>query len=115
VTFETPGRAHGWVDSVIEAMRAADPVPGLISHYFHVSVSDTHVLNYAEWTDAAAHRAAVESGLGPIGRHGAGGQHGAAGRHGADGPRFREMPGVVDIAVERCQLYRSLRSHRRVA
>jgi len=109
VTFETPGRAHGWVDSVIEAMRAADPVPGLISNYFHVSVSDTRVLNYAEWTDAAAHRAAVESGLGPIDRHS------ADSWHGADGPRFREMPGVVDIAVERCQLYRSLRSHRRVA
>ncbi|WP_169736765.1 antibiotic biosynthesis monooxygenase [Pseudonocardia spinosispora] len=96
VEFDRPGLARGWVDAVLEAIREAAPVPGLISNYFHVSLDDVRVLNYAEWTDDQAHRAAIDSAGGPIG------EHGTVGR------LFRTMPGVVDIGFDRYQLYRSL-------
>ncbi|MDT0343141.1 nitroreductase/quinone reductase family protein [Streptomyces litchfieldiae] len=89
VEFDGPDRERQqrWVDAVFEALDAeaeAEPHPGGISAHFHVSADGTRVLNYAEWTDEEAHRAALASP--------------------ADSPawrRVRDFPGVVAGEVTR--------------
>ncbi|WP_433274068.1 hypothetical protein ACQPZF_20710 [Actinosynnema sp. CS-041913] len=68
VEFERPGVAEQWVDLVFEALAAEEePHPGGISGHFHISTDGLRVLNYAEWTSAAAHIDAVSRGNGSVG------------------------------------------------
>jgi hypothetical protein len=63
VDFEGPdqGRVREWVDAVFTALDSApDALDGSLSAHFHVGVDGTRALNYAEWTDAAAHLAMLE-------------------------------------------------------
>lgn len=96
IEFDGPGRARDWIDVVIDAVRAVEPVHGLITNHFHISVDDTRVINYTEWTDEQAHYEAIDSDTGPIGQKGSVGQ------------RVRTMPGVTKIGFEHLLLYRSL-------
>ncbi|OXM51944.1 antibiotic biosynthesis monooxygenase [Amycolatopsis alba] len=62
VEFEGPDerRQRDWIDLVFEALDSEPARPeGGISGYFHVSTDGTRVLNYAEWTSAEAHLAAL--------------------------------------------------------
>ncbi|WET78728.1 antibiotic biosynthesis monooxygenase [Amycolatopsis sp. QT-25] len=62
VEFEGPDerRQRDWIDLVFEAPASEPARPeGGIGGHFHVSTDGTRVLNYAEWTSAAAHRAAL--------------------------------------------------------
>jgi len=90
-------RQRRWVDTVFEALEAETELhPGGISGHFHLSSDGTQVLNYAEWTDEAAHREALAaSGQGTIG----------------PGPRWLEVlnfGGVVSNGFKRYKLLRSL-------
>ena len=71
VEFDGPDeqRSRRWVDTVITALEAEkEPHPGGISAHFHLSTDHTRMLNYAEWTDADAHRDALaRSGRGVVG------------------------------------------------
>jgi len=99
VEFDGPDaqRLRRWIDTVFDALEAeAGPHPGGISGHFHVSTDGTRVLNYAEWTDEAAHREAVErSGQGTVGS-------------GAKWQRVQSFPGVVSGGFKRYRPYRSL-------
>lgn len=72
IEFETPDhdRLRRWADLVFEAMaEETEPPAGGIGAHFHLSTDGMRVLNYAEWTSAEAHIAALEaSGQGTIGR-----------------------------------------------
>lgn len=62
VEFEGPDeqRQRDWIDLVFTALDSEPARPeGGISGYFHVSGDGTRVLNYAEWTSAEAHAAAL--------------------------------------------------------
>lgn len=62
VEFEGPDerRQRDWIDLVFEALASEPARPqGGISGFFHVSTDGTRVLNYAEWTSAEAHLAAL--------------------------------------------------------
>ncbi len=64
VEFDGPDeqRQRDWIDLVFEALASETGLPdGGISGYFHVSTDGTRVLNYAEWTSAEAHIAAIEA------------------------------------------------------
>jgi hypothetical protein len=99
VTFDGPdeARQRAWIDTVFDAL-AGEPAPaeGGLSGHFHTSADGTRVLNYAEWIDADAHRAALErSGQGAIGT----------------GPAWRRVhtfAGVASSDVTRYRIARSL-------
>ncbi|GGP44055.1 NAD(P)H-binding protein [Saccharothrix coeruleofusca] len=71
VEFDGPDeqRQRRWVDTVFDALTSeAAPPAGLISANFHLSTDGTRLINYAEWTDARAHRDAMaKSGQGTVG------------------------------------------------
>ncbi|GAB3452945.1 antibiotic biosynthesis monooxygenase [Actinophytocola sediminis] len=101
VEFDGPDhqRQRRWVDTVFEALASeTEPHPGGISAHFHASTDGTRVLNYAEWTDAQAHRDALaNSGQGTVG----------------SAPEWRKVidfPGVADSGFQRYRLLRSLSS-----
>ncbi|MBB5853082.1 antibiotic biosynthesis monooxygenase [Amycolatopsis umgeniensis] len=75
VEFEGPDeqRQRDWIDLVFAALASEPARPeGGISGYFHVSSDGTRVLNYAEWTGAEAHVAALAApGANGIGTTGA--------------------------------------------
>lgn len=53
-------RQRAWIDMVITALETdPEPAPGLISAHFHRSLDGARVLNYAQWTRADAHMAAL--------------------------------------------------------
>jgi deazaflavin-dependent oxidoreductase (nitroreductase family) len=99
VEFDGPDhdRQRRWVDTVFDAMAGeTDPHPGGIAGHFHVSTDGTRVLPYAEWTNADAHRDAIErSGRGMIGS-------------GSGWQRVKEFPGVIDSGFTRYHLLHSL-------
>ena len=72
IEFEGPDhdRLRRWADLVFEAMsEETEPPAGGLGAHFHLSTDGTRILNYAEWTSAEAHIAALESsGQGTIGR-----------------------------------------------
>ncbi|MEV7908307.1 antibiotic biosynthesis monooxygenase, partial [Streptomyces anulatus] len=99
VEFAGPDRQRQeqWVDTVFDALTAeTEPHPGGVSAHFHLSVDGTRVLNYAEWTDEASHRAALESsGQGTVG----------------SAPEWRrvvDFPGVRDSGFKRYRFHASL-------
>ncbi|MDX2938466.1 antibiotic biosynthesis monooxygenase [Streptomyces ipomoeae] len=64
--FDTDGpeRQRHFLDTLFamagdDATRDVGQMPGALSAYFHISADGTRVLGYAEWTDEAAHLAAV--------------------------------------------------------
>ncbi len=60
IEAEGPERARQWVDFMFDDVGVnARSHPGLISAHFHISTDGTWVLNYAEWTDEAAHQALI--------------------------------------------------------
>ncbi len=62
VEFEGPDEQpqRDWIDLVFTALDSEPVRPeGGISGFFHVSTDGTRVLNYAEWTSAEAHLAAL--------------------------------------------------------
>lgn len=62
VEFEGPDeqRQRDWINLVFDALASEPARPeGGISGYFHVSADGERVLNYAEWTSAEAHIAAL--------------------------------------------------------
>ena len=90
-------RQRAWVDAVFDALASEpDPPAGGIGAHFHLSTDGTRVLNYAEWIDAASHRAALErSGIGAVG----------------SGPKWRAVqtfPGLTASRVTRYRLDRRL-------
>jgi Antibiotic biosynthesis monooxygenase len=90
VRFEGPDpeRQRRWIDTVFDALGSETELhPGGISGHFHVSIDGTRVLNYAEWTSAAAHREALGPG-GTVGRSTA-------------WQRVHSFPGVVESSVAR--------------
>jgi hypothetical protein len=92
-----PVRQRAWVDTVFDAIEA-EPVAigGGISGHFHASVDGTRALNYAEWTDEAAHQAALDrSGQGTIGA-------------GAKWQAVRDFPGVKSSGFTRYRFVRRL-------
>jgi quinol monooxygenase YgiN len=88
--------ARTWVDAVFEALAGGSDLPaGGLGAFFHISTDGRHVLNYAEWADADAHRKALA----------------ATGRGIAQGPlwdKVQTMPGVRPRSVTRYRLYRTL-------
>jgi hypothetical protein len=96
IAFDEPGRAPGWIDTTLDALREVEPVDGLITNHFHIDVAGTRVINYTEWTDREKHKAAHAGDSGPIGQNG------------PVGKRIRSLPGVVGVEVSRYQLHRSL-------
>jgi hypothetical protein len=99
VEFDGPdeARQRAWVDAVFDAL-ASDPEPpaGGLGGHFHLSTDGTRVLNYAEWIDEAAHRAAVErSGIGAVGS-------------GAKWRAVQTFPGLKGSRVTRYRLDRRL-------
>ncbi|MDJ1134967.1 antibiotic biosynthesis monooxygenase [Streptomyces iconiensis] len=54
-----PEGARHLVDTLFESASGQSPADGLIGAYFYVSSDGTRVLNYAEWTDEQAHKAAI--------------------------------------------------------
>lgn len=52
-------RARAWMDAMLALGRDEQPPSGMLSATFHLSTTGTRVVNYAEWIDAAAHRASV--------------------------------------------------------
>ncbi|GAA1337235.1 hypothetical protein [Actinocatenispora thailandica] len=87
-----PYRAREWVDGVFAAAGTPEPgaASGLIAAHFHTGLDGTRAVNLAEWTTAAAHRAAART---PAPRL----------RAAADG-----APGVAGIAVARFTPYRGI-------
>lgn len=61
VQFHTDGteRAGDWVDRLVDTGNREAAPPGLLSAHFHVALDGTRILNYAEWTDPAAHQATL--------------------------------------------------------
>ncbi|WP_324951415.1 hypothetical protein [Archangium sp.] len=94
-----PQAQRDWVDTVLVALEA-DPHPpaGLLSATFFLPDDGAHVLNLAEWTSAAAHRAALQRGADPRAQHGSIG----------DSPLWRAVrshPGIrAEHEVRRFQL-----------
>lgn len=88
--------ARTWVDAVFEALDQDGDLPaGGIGGFFHVSTDGRHVLNYAEWVSAEAHRQALA----------------ATGRGISQGPlwdKAQTMPGVRPQSVTRYRLYKTL-------
>ena len=88
--------ARTWVDAVFEALDQDRDLPaGGLGAFFHVSTDGRHVLNYAEWVSADAHRQALA----------------ATGRGISSGPlwdKVQTMPGVRPQSVTRYHLYRTL-------
>jgi hypothetical protein len=86
---DDPQRPRRWVDGVFAAAGtdAAAPAAGLTAAHFHLGLHGTRAVNLAEWTSAAAHRAAART----------------------PAPRLRaaagEAPGVAGIAVARFTPY----------
>lgn len=92
-----PQRQRQWVDTVFAALASEEtPAPGGISGHFHASTDGTRVLNYAEWTDAQAHRDALARS-----------EHGTVGVS-AKWQEVREFPGVRGSEVRRYQVARSM-------
>jgi hypothetical protein len=90
-------RQRAWVDLVFEALAAEpSPPPSGIAAHFHLSTDGTRVLNYAEWTDEAAHRDALaRSGQNAVG----------------SGAKWRDVqafPGLKRSRVERYRFVRRL-------
>ncbi|MFD3512356.1 antibiotic biosynthesis monooxygenase [Streptomyces sp. NPDC058657] len=57
-----PARLREWVDAVFTASAGeTGQADGSLSAHFHVSLDGTRALNYAEWTDAAAHLALLHA------------------------------------------------------
>ena len=96
IFFDEPGRAPGWIDTTLEALREVEPVDGLITNYFHIDSAGTRVINYTEWSDREKHKAAHAGDTGPIGQNG------------AVGKRIKSLPGVVGVELSRYQIHRSL-------
>ena len=88
--------ARTWVDAVFDALEQDGDLPaGGLGAFFHVSTDGRHVLNYAEWVSADAHRQALA----------------ATGRGISSGPlwdKVQTMPGVRPQSVTRYHLYRTL-------
>ena len=88
--------ARTWVDAVFEALGQGGDLPaGGLGAFFHVSTDGRHVLNYAEWVSAQAHRSALA----------------ATGRGIAQGPlwdKVQTMPGVRHQSVTRYRLHKTL-------
>ncbi|WP_433723149.1 hypothetical protein ACQP2Y_45965 [Actinoplanes sp. CA-051413] len=88
--------ARTWVDAVFEALDQDTALPaGGLGAFFHVSTDGRHVLNYAEWVSADAHRKALA----------------ATGRGISSGPlwdKVQTMPGVRHQSVTRYHLHRTL-------
>jgi hypothetical protein len=62
VRVDTDGQdlAETWVDAVFEALEQDKNLPeGGIGAFFHISTDGEHVLNYAEWISAEAHKQAL--------------------------------------------------------
>jgi hypothetical protein len=89
--------ARAWVDAVFAALAGTDGLPaGGLGGFFHVSTDGRHVLNYAEWISAEAHRQALAR---------------SGGRGIASGPlwdKVQTMPGVRPQSVTRYHLHRTL-------
>ena len=96
VDTDGPDVARTWIDAVFDALAGDDGLPaGGIGAFFHVSPDGTHVLNYAEWESAEAHRRALAATGGGI----------------AQGPlwdKVQTMPGVRPQSVTRFHLYATL-------
>jgi hypothetical protein len=62
-TFDVDGpeRQRYITDALLDASARIGALPGAISAHFHLSTDGSRVLNYAEWTDLAAHDAAVDN------------------------------------------------------
>ncbi|GGR49435.1 antibiotic biosynthesis monooxygenase [Streptomyces netropsis] len=58
VDADTPERQRSWADTVVAAQQET-PLPGLVSAHFHLTKDGTRVLKYSEWSDVAAHEAAL--------------------------------------------------------
>jgi len=88
--------ARTWVDAVFGALEQDTALPaGGLGAFFHVSTDGRHVLNYAEWVSADAHRKALA----------------ATGRGISSGPlwdKVQTMPGVRHQSVTRYHLHRTL-------
>jgi hypothetical protein len=83
--------ARRWSDAVIAALESEGHDGGLSAH-LHISRDGRRVLNYAEWIDERAHRAAMDD------------------TH-PESPRWRlvqEMPGVEPIGFQRYHLDRTI-------
>lgn len=52
-------RADGLVDALFDSTCATPAPVGLLVARFYVGLAGTHVFNWAEWTDEAAHRSAI--------------------------------------------------------
>ncbi|PXY19275.1 antibiotic biosynthesis monooxygenase [Prauserella muralis] len=61
-TFDVDGpeRQRHLTDALIACSARIGPLPGAVAAHFHHSVDGSRVLNYAEWTDLAAHDAAAD-------------------------------------------------------
>ncbi|HEV7977017.1 hypothetical protein [Amycolatopsis sp.] len=91
--------ARAWIDSVFGALHSdEDPHPGGISAHFHLSLDGKRVLNYAGWTDAEAHRKAVEDPGAP----------GVARVETPEWHRVLNTPGVRPLGFKRYRLQRSI-------
>lgn len=67
IAHEEP-RAKEWVDAVTAAIHDGGGLPdGALSAHLHVSDDGRSAFNYAEWTSADAHRAALECHGGRLG------------------------------------------------
>ncbi|MFI8944503.1 antibiotic biosynthesis monooxygenase [Streptomyces syringium] len=53
-----PERQRSWADTVVAAQQET-PLPGLVAAHFHLTKDGTRVLKYSEWSDVAAHEAAL--------------------------------------------------------
>jgi hypothetical protein len=101
IDIETDGAeiANAWIDSVFDALTSdEDPHPGGISAHFHLSLDGKRVLNYAGWTEAEAHRKAVED-------------PGAPGIARIETPEWHKVlntPGVRPLGFKRYRLQRSI-------
>ncbi|TDC57494.1 MFS transporter [Actinomadura sp. KC345] len=83
--------ARQWSDAVIAALESEGHTGGLSAH-LHISTDGTRVLNYAEWADEQAHRAAMDD------------THPGS-------PQWRlvqEMPGVKPLGFRRYRLDRTV-------
>jgi hypothetical protein len=61
VRFDVDGaeQARAWVDRLVEAGERQTPPSGMLSAHFHIALDGTAILNWAEWTDPAAHQATL--------------------------------------------------------
>lgn len=88
--------AEIWVDAVFEALEQDKNLPaGGIGAFFHISTDGKHVLNYAEWISAEAHKQALAATGGGISR-------------GPMWDRVQTMPGVRHVSVTRYRLHHTL-------